>query len=249
MPTKPKPAPAPNPSSEFQKLLTSAFADSMFAITGRPRAMATSWNIDDDPTVAGAYYPRADSLVLTSGAFRGPGNEYNPLVGAPQRREPYPDPVETPEGLFAHELAHRFMDRKGNAYDPEGQHAAVRLHFSLMNNFGSVPLHGYAATNSSEYEAQAFSNAVQFLRATAGDPTHPGLVQQDQPLLARYDAKIPGTTKVVQYLLAQPLYAGHPLNVTRGLNPVAPDATAVTAVRPPVAASRALPVTLVRAPQ
>lgn len=196
--------------------IPATFEDSLRAIAGSPLA---SVSMSGPNTVLGKIERLPGGANSTLGGF-GPAAGYY---------LPTPDVVVTDRTLspsehdrvLAHEYAHHLASKQSPAV------MAQFLRVAPAANPGS-----YAATSPREHFADAFAEAVDFLRRTSryanGDVTRPA----GQPdalatqIIRNEDTDNPGAAAIVRYLLTQPLYANHPLrgraNLTDGPSALPP---------------------------
>jgi hypothetical protein len=140
---------------------------------------------------------RPIGLVGDRGKSAGRLGEY---IGSRDSVSLAPQRMTTPAQLrhsFAHELAHRWQRNAPHALRTLWREVAP-IRDSLRYGFG----------NRSEQQAEALAFAVHFLQATAAPSGQP---RSDAELLEAYERLVPGTRVMTEWLLAQPLYAEHPL--------------------------------------
>jgi len=219
----------PNAAAQAKKLFGSAFADSMYALAGAPATVAEQYA---DTPAAGMYTLGRDSVTISPDVFGQTGRDMGiPQVGAPARGPEVG--MTSPEGSFAHELAHRMLMRAdlagvmGYKYTKPG---AAKLLADIKASDDSTRAAGgtiprYAGTNYQEHGAEAVRNAIQLLRMTDKERANPDLAAQIEPLRQQFERAVPGTTMALHFLLTQPIYQGHPLRVSQDLKYPAPDAT------------------------
>jgi hypothetical protein len=107
---------------------------------------------------------------------------------------------------FTHELAHRWQ---------RSAPAALTALWRDVPPIRDSLRYGY--DNAHEHQAEAIAFAVHYLQASAAPARTPA---ERASLLDSYERLVPGTRAVARWLLAQPLYARHPL-VRTPLAPVA----------------------------
>lgn len=216
---------------QFKTLTGSTFADSMRTLAGTPSAMVFQ---DRGKGTLGEYNgPR----ILGGGAHEGPALNQDTLYltpelfnGHPVGQAPDSDPAKyhrQPEYAFAHEMGHRREAAELAQGDFTLAHKLQAVQDSVesdaFNHHRSDPV-AYWNTNGAEHYAEAFANAVTFLRHTAAQRADLGLPQRVAPLMAQADSVVPGTRLMIQKLLAHPLYAQHPLNQINTPALTSPDA-------------------------
>ena len=208
----------------FVQLIGTPFADTLRAIAGAPLAYRYTDTANYD--AAALYHsaarrrltePPADTIEFFLGAFEPTQNGVTlpPYLVGRHRNE---------EWILAHETGHRF------AY---GQAASARhsrdywhtlpglIDRVRAERFGqerdslvAIP-NWYARASPTEHSAQAFANAVQYLRDTDRLPcTTTGLAAAERLRLV-YDHDIPGTAETIDLLLGLPIYRRHMLNRAR----------------------------------
>lgn len=105
-------------------------------------------------------------------------------------------PQQLRHGL-AHELAHRWQRREKRVLG-ELWRGVAPIRDSLRYGFRS----------SGEHQAEAVAFAVHYLQTTAGE----GFTDWERlRLLESYERLVPGTRRLAQYLIGQPIYSRHPL--------------------------------------
>lgn len=207
------------PPDEFSRLLHQPLLDTLFAITGKPRKIAQQ---PISPGAVGKYSMGRDSVSMSPNAFEGNLNQRP--VGEPAAREP-DENFRSPERILSHELGHRmFLGGDVPLADP-ARVGMQRTRDSVEKAGGRLP--GYSGTNPDEHEAEAFANAIQFLRYTSSAKPAPDTRKSLDGLRSEYDKSVPGTSYMIDYLLKQPVFAHHPLNTSAEIHNPAPDATAV----------------------
>lgn len=158
--------------------------DTLIAIAGGPRSVTVATMPD---TLLGSYYNREDSIVLSS------------IVPAAPRHSPAAAANSTtrisPDWVISHEFGHR--------YDFHRRHKpcrrrAKRTAQATAENF-------YANRSDQEGFAEAFANAIDYLRYTAA------LGRHDTGSIIQRELFVPGTFDVVQELLRHRIYRDHPL--------------------------------------
>lgn len=163
-------------------------ADTLAAIAGMPRAVDVA---PLPPDWLGSYSKENDIIKLS------------PLMVLyyPRHR---PDSVVTwqtrtsPDWVLSHEFGHRFDKRRG--YIP----SRVWMREPYRTRAASP----YANTHQEERWAEAFANAVDFLRYAAVEQRRDVVLRS----LAQRETFIPGTSDVVEYLLRFGVFRSHPLN-------------------------------------
>lgn len=234
--------PGENPNEptqgKFDRLTHSAFADTLQSIAGTPgKFNYADASVQPYHGASGVYegtvpyYQKdqeqgkaGDIVSITPGGVIGFGT----ASPAGYDRAPGRDPEYT----LAHEMGHRFeqkmrMQELGGYDHRVPGIASARVFDSTVT---SPKATGYAATSPKEHFADAFANAVDFLRITS--KTGRGQTEATlRPAAAEYERRVAGTTPMIQALLAQPIYKNHPINVARQMA-VRPDATATQAPSP-----------------
>lgn len=207
---------------QFKKLTQSPFADSLRTLAGTP---AVTQFENRGRGVLGEYHgPRP----VGGGGFVGPALDQDSLFltpelfsGHPIGRAPDDDPQKyhrQPEYALAHEMGHR----REAAELARGDRSMVNRLNAVQDSVNSDAfMHGkpdpktYWNQSGMEHYAEAFANAVTFLRRTAAQRAGVDLPRQTEPLLAQADSTVPGTRMMVQQLLGDSLYSNHPLNQSR----------------------------------
>jgi hypothetical protein len=167
------------------------YEDSVQAITGRP--------------AGGAHY--APSFLTKMFALNPTADgAYNPNIDTAVIQN-YPDEPQRRDWVFAHEMGHRLDLRN---LDP-----GMRQSFDSARAVNPAP-GGYASVSRDEHFAEAFANAIQTLRQTAGDDAKvtPPIAHQ---MLQDAEGNIPGTMVLLKKLLANPMYRDHQLQQYRGM--------------------------------
>ncbi len=175
------------PVAQISTGFSPGLIDTLTAIAGAPRAfvllpLPEGW--------LGAYIIPADIIVISP--------EIAQLV--PHR----PDSIPTwhtrisPDWVLSHEFGHRFDRRRGFAPSRVWMRDAYRV-------WAASP---YSNKDVGERWAEAFANAIDFLRFAATDPGRPAIHRS----LAARELFVPGTADVVDVLLRHRIYARHPLN-------------------------------------
>lgn len=204
---------------QFHTLIKSPFADSLRTIAGTPANMMFQ---NRGQGVLGEYHgPRP----IGGGGYAGPALDQDSLFLTPELfngqrtgRAPDDDPKKyrrQPEYALAHEMGHRLEA----AELAQGDRTMVNKLNAVQDSVNSDAFtHGrpdpatYWNQSGGEHFAEAFANAVTFLRHTAKEQADPGVSQRVAPLLSQADSVVPGTRLMIQQLLTNPLYAQHPLN-------------------------------------
>ncbi|MGK2933706.1 MAG: hypothetical protein ACSLFE_00475 [Gemmatimonadaceae bacterium] len=161
--------------------------DTLITIAGAPRGihavpLPANW--------LGAYVTPADVILIL------------PEVAHFSRR--VPDSLATwetrisPDWILAHEFGHRFDRRRGRMPSLLWMRDAYRIPGTCA----------YANAHPEERWAEAFANAIDFLRFAAVERRQPVVLRS----LAAREVFVPGTSGVVEYLLRQRIYRRHPLN-------------------------------------
>lgn len=205
-------------SVDFHSLVSSPFADTLRAITGAPSVIRP---VNDLPSDATANYrglpgflpgqAQADTINLTPEAL-----ERDSFVPTPAGMPRAGDGV--PQYVLAHEFGHRY-DYEQRVRAAQNGNGRGEWAIDSVRAAGGMPSYGnYAARNRGEHAADAFANAVSYLRATDRNP--------DGANISAAELAVPGTFAVVQRLLREPIYAKHPLAIQQRMA-VRPDATAV----------------------
>lgn len=170
----------------------------------------------------------ADTVFLYHLGMRDTGGVPSSVPGG------NPHTSTLPELVLAHEFGHRYASR-GLVDSPDGEISNApfeRFKAAVASSPLQMPPEQYGSPkNGGAYEhfPEAFANAIDFLRTTAPHHPDPTLPHAVSGTLAQYEREVPGTKAMLDMLLKEPLYARHPLNVSRSLGQmvVQPDATAV----------------------
>lgn len=174
--------------AQMQTGFSPGLIDTLEAIAGRPKgievaALPQNW--------LGGYVNPNDVILIS------------PRVALFLPRHK-PDSVATmrsrmsPDWVLSHEFGHRFDKRRG--YMPS--RVWMREHFLVIAGCD------YANFDAGERWAEAFANAIDFLRFSAGEPSHPVVLRS----LAQREVFVPGTAAVAAYLLRFRVFRDHPLN-------------------------------------
>lgn len=158
--------------------------DTLIAIAGAPRALVVTSMPD---TVLATFYNREDSIAVSS-----------VIPGAPRHtpaRSPDGRTRISPDWVIAHEFGHR--------YDYNRNHKPCKRWAPDVTL--SPATNRYANENSQERFAEAFANAIDYLRYTSSIGGH------DMQSVIDREWYVPGTFQVVQLLLRHPVYRRHPL--------------------------------------
>lgn len=207
---------SPEALREYMK--RSAYADTLNKVTapksGAPAGGYTFTEHDSDrpnAPVYGEYIPGSDqvtlreSLMASLGAIadkktvaEGFSHAANKDPGGPTAR-----------GVLAHEYGHRYMEQNYLAAN------RARLLGQSTDPFKAYPPSpappGKLDIGSGERLADAFSNAIQYLAATAQKDPISDAYQPKINLLGKYEAQVPGTGEMVRQIIQRPIYANHPL--------------------------------------
>lgn len=149
-------------------------------------------------------------------AFLGnsPAGMLNPrlllLTDKAKRAYQHRGQIYQPDWILSHEMGHRFVDlvqKMNNRTKPDWQPTRVQSQaMRLVHDLVGAGQRGVAtdslAGEEGQYFAQAFANAVDFLRNTGSAAQTP----EARKFLAKREAAIPGTTHIVQFLLRTPFY-------------------------------------------
>lgn len=196
--------------------VSTGLVDSLATIAGRPDALLTQ--TPPAQSMMDAYYPGADNRVfgeyLEKGQHTWNGKDWiprqadtifiHPLNGlrnnqAPSTRDTYSNidkPIighDVPPGyVYGHEVFHKYFAENPN--EPIVQF--------FKQNYGRS-----TALDSNEWFARAAGDAVNLLRATArGNFADYGTALTEA---------FPGTAKLIDWMLTQPIWKDHPLNKGR----------------------------------
>jgi hypothetical protein len=116
-------------------------------------------------------------------------------------------PTEDGRRLTIHEYGHRRQLRT-----PQGRSALIDPVFVIPNS--NTEAASYNKTNRKEAYAEAFKSAFEFLDLTRKVPNMSPA--QRERYLARRESAHPGTTRLFNEMLNEPLYANHPLRKPQG---------------------------------
>jgi hypothetical protein len=194
--TAPRPTqPIPESREERQRRLSenqirSTLGDSLNALSGGGRPVAA--NISP---VSIALQKQIRGL--------GVGGTYQPLG------DEMASPYERPGGrqVTIHEYGHRRQART-----PEGRSALLDRTFAIPDSNKDAA--SYNRINRAEAYAEAFKSAFEFLDLTRKFPDMPP--EQRARMLERRNRAHPGTTRLFNEMLNEPLYANHPLRKPQG---------------------------------
>jgi hypothetical protein len=221
-------------AQRYESLIHSAFLDSLEQLTGRPKvyrygttpakgalAQYTFHVARGQPTTMGA-----DTVTMSPALM-----DANALGQAPRPSDEQRS-ATSPEYVLAHELGHRSRIVAAMVNGGSPTRSAVRREqdATFRDRQPDAPDGAYWAENAHEHHAEAFANAVQYLRATAGIRAHPDQLARVEPTMSRYEQAVPGTAQMVTRLLQHPLYTNHP--ILRAMRPqrAAADATATASL-------------------
>lgn len=189
------------PQMSLHDLLGSAFADTLRAIAGTPSVTQLGntgfrdaiGRYSGSPETADTLTLRPDALNRDAWAETPPGMDRSG--------------TRVPEYILAHEMGHRY-DAAHKFNTPVDSVRAAN----------GAPTEGYASKGRGEHTAEAFANAIDFLRTTAQS--------RDGRSIADYERSVPGTVALVRSLLDLPIFAHHPINIANRMA-AKPDATRV----------------------
>lgn len=166
--------------------------DTLVAITGAPRAYVVTPLIQH-PYLA-KYYGPEDSIAMGTVITWAPRHTPAPRVGYETRI--------SPDWVLSHEFGHRYDSKRCGK---------KRCRSSIAAAISGNAENDYANTDAQEHFAEAFANAIDYLRYAGA------LGRHDTESLLQREWYVPGTFQVVRMLLAHRIYRGHPLNKrTRG---------------------------------
>jgi len=173
---------------EAQTGFTPGFVDTLEAIAGRPKRL----EIGSLPLHWLGSYDKSGDVIRINPALvqYGPRHRPDSIASSVSRN--------TPDWVLPHEYGHRFDKRRG----------FLPSKMWLRESFGIRGLCDYANTDRDERWAEAFANAVDFLRYAAVEPSLAAVLRSR----AQREAYIPGTSDVVDYLLKFRVFREHPLN-------------------------------------
>lgn len=184
-------APAGHAHPQLSHGFSPGLIDTLTAIAGAPRAFAVT--ALEYPYLA-KYYGPQDSIAMSTVITWAPRHVPAPRVDYRTRI--------SPDWVLAHEFGHRYDARRCGRRPCRGMIAAAI----------SVPgENGYANTSAQERFAEAFANAIDYLRYTGA------LGRHDTESLLQREWYVPGTFEIVKLLLEHRIYRKHPINTrTRG---------------------------------
>lgn len=164
------------------------FLDTLEAIAGRPKRLEVAhlpshW--------LGAYVKPADAILISPFVVLYSARHTPDSVATRQTRN-------APDWVLSHEFGHRFDKRR--SYLPS--------RVWLRESYSTYALCEYANTDMGERWAEAFANAVDFLRYAGVERSRAAVLRSR----AQREAFVPGTSDVVDYLLRTRIFRDHPLN-------------------------------------
>lgn len=159
--------------------------DTLIAIAGAPRALEIVSMAD---TLLAMYHNTQDSIAVSTVVPASPRHKPGSRADARTRI--------SPDWVISHEFGHR--------YDFHREHRPCRRWAPDVTRVTGANY--YANTNRQERFAEAFANAIDYLRYTAVLGTH------DIESLVQREYYVPGTFDVVRVLLRHRIYRGHPLS-------------------------------------
>ncbi len=158
--------------------------DTLIAIAGAPAAMIVT---PIPHPYLGMYHALTDSIALS------------PILAWSPRHRPSErvdrDTRVAPDWVLAHEFGHR--------YDAMLRHRPCADWMVNANRISAD--NPYANQDAQERWAEAFANAIDYLRYTGKFKKH------DMESLIQREWFVPGTFQVVRVLLQHPIYRRHPL--------------------------------------
>lgn len=175
-------------ASPLHAQFSPGFVDTLEAIAGKPRSIDV---LPLPPGWLGAYFKVKDVIVISPVIT---------MYAAPHR----PDSLATwetrmsPDWVISHEFGHRFDSRR----------SLLPSRVWIRESYAIRATCDYANAHPEERWAEAFANAVDFLRFSGSEPGHALVLRS----LAQRESYVPGTSDVVAYLLRLRVFRAHPLN-------------------------------------